>query len=118
MRSRSRRFAAVVAVLAVALGTGAVGSAAAAEAGAEAVACPKGYVCLLPQFGSGQPVLVKEGDTAKFSPALTVTEVTNATSVAYCVGGNLNYPLGPGRTQTGVSQVNTVEPSKSGFCLL
>ncbi|GAA3007968.1 hypothetical protein [Streptomyces fulvorobeus] len=118
MRSRTQRFAAVCAVLAVTLGTAAVGSAAAAEAGAAAVACPRGYVCLLPQFGSGQPVLVKEGDTAKFSPALTVAEVTNATSVTYCVIGSLSYPLGPGRTQTGVGQVNAVGPSQSGYCLL
>ncbi|MFD3931365.1 hypothetical protein [Streptomyces sp. NPDC058614] len=122
MRSRlsgTRRIAAVGAVLAVALGTSALGTASASAAeGAAAVDCAKGYVCLLPLFGNGTPVLVKEGDSAKYDPALTVAEVTNNTAVTYCVGGDLNYPLGAGRTQTGTSRVTSVTPSSGGACLL
>lgn len=115
--SRTRRIAVVGAALAVALGTTALGTASAAE-GAAAVVCPKGYVCLLPLFGSGAPVLVKEGDSAKYDPALTVAEVTNSTAVTYCVGGDLNYPLAAGRTQTGTNRVTSVTPSAGGACLL
>ncbi|WP_406354831.1 hypothetical protein [Streptomyces sp. NBC_00658] len=120
MRSRLSgisRLAAVGAALAVALGTTALGTASAAQ-DAAAVDCAKGYVCLLPLFGNGTPVLVKEGDSAKYDPALTVAEVTNNTAVTYCVGGDLNYPLGAGRTQTGTSGVTSVTPSSGGACLL
>ncbi|MFC9847356.1 hypothetical protein ACFWFF_37225 [Streptomyces sp. NPDC060223] len=113
--SGTRRIAAVGAALAFALGTGALGTAAASE-GAAAVECAKGYLCLLPLFGNGDPVLVPEGEKAGFNPALAVTEVTNSTGVTYCVSGNLSYGLGPGQTQSGIYQVTVVEPSTSGFC--
>ncbi|MDX3645502.1 hypothetical protein [Streptomyces sp. MB09-02B] len=110
MRNRStglRRVAAVGAALAVALGTG-VGGAAAAEDEA-VVTCQYGYVCLQPLLGA-RPVMVKEGERATFNPALQVTEVTNMTRVAYCVGGGLSYALPPGGTQTWDSSVFTVGP--------
>lgn len=118
MRNRSSRLRRVVslgAVLAMALGTG-VGGAAAAEDEA-VVLCPTGYVCLQPLLGT-QPVLVKEGERATFNPALQVTEVTNMTRVTYCVTGGLSYGLPPGGTQTWDSSVNTVGPRPGpGACL-
>lgn len=83
-----------------------------------AVLCPVGYVCLQPLLGS-QPVLVKEGDRATYSPALQVTEVTNNTNTGYCIGGSLSYPLGPRQTQTWDHGVNFVTPAPgSSFCPL
>ncbi|WP_371577539.1 hypothetical protein [Streptomyces sp. NBC_01314] len=116
--SRLRRIAAVGAVLAVALGTGWSGAASAGAAEDEAVvSCLHGYVCLQPLFGA-QPVLVKEGDRATYSPALRVSAVVNATNTAYCIGGSLSYPLGPGQTQTWDHGVNYVSPATGGFCPL
>lgn len=111
-----RRLAVVGVALAGVLGTGAAGTATAA--GEEtAVFCPIGYMCLQPLFGS-QPVLVRQGDRATFSPALRVTEVTNSTSVTYCVTGGLNYALPAGGTQTWDSTVNSVAPMPvPGACL-
>ncbi|MFE7762667.1 hypothetical protein [Streptomyces sp. NPDC057438] len=115
---RSRRAAAVGAVLAVALGTGTSGAAAASGAGEEAVvSCLRGYVCLQPLLGS-QPVMVREGDRAAYSPALRVTAVVNATNTPYCVGGSLSYPLGPGQTQDYDHAVSRVSPAGGGFCPL
>lgn len=116
--SRTRRIAAVGAVLAVALGTGVGGaaSATAAEDGA-AVFCPVGYLCLQPLLGS-RPVLVKQGDRASFSPALRVTEVTNGTNVTYCVTGDFSYGLPAGRTQTWDSSVISVAPMPAGGACL
>ncbi|MFE9767004.1 hypothetical protein ACFYPC_21195 [Streptomyces sp. NPDC005808] len=118
MRSRLsgiRRLAAVSATVAVSLGTTALGTASAAE-DAAAVYCAKGYVCLLPLLGSGVPVLVKEGDSAKYDPALTVAEVTNNTALPYCVSGDLSHGLSPGQTHSGTNQVRLVTPSFSGMC--
>ncbi|MDX2824024.1 hypothetical protein Sipo8835_43115 [Streptomyces ipomoeae] len=112
-----RRTVAVGAVLAGALGTGLSGTAAAAQDTA-AVACPIGYVCLQPLLGS-QPVLVRQGESARFSPALRVTEVTNSTSVRYCVTGDFSYGLPPGGTQTWDSSVIGLAPMPpGGACLL
>jgi hypothetical protein len=115
--SRSRRFAAAGAVLAVAFGTGMSGAASAAAGDEAVVSCLRGYVCLQPVLGA-QPVLVKEGDRATYSPALRVTAVTNATNTPYCVGGTLSYPLGPGQTQTYDHGVSHVSPAGGGFCPL
>ncbi|MGW0819814.1 hypothetical protein [Streptomyces sp. NPDC002845] len=102
--------------VAAAVGTGAVGSASAAEKAV--VPCEKGYVCLVPLYGTGWPVLVPEGKSADFDPALRISEITNNTSITYCVGGDLHYPLGSGQTRTGVQQVTGLDPSYGGACLL
>ncbi|MFD9039279.1 MULTISPECIES: hypothetical protein [Streptomyces] len=121
MRTRasgSRRAAAVGAVLAVAFGTGMSGATAASAAGDEAVVpCLRGYVCLQPLLGA-QPVMVREGDRATYSPALRVTAVVNATNTPYCVGGTLSYPLGPGQTQSYDHGVNQLSPASGSFCPL
>ncbi|MGW1668843.1 hypothetical protein [Streptomyces sp. NPDC002324] len=123
MRTRSsgsRRAAAVGAVLAVAFGTGMSGATAAdaSAAGEEAVvSCLRGYVCLQPLLGA-QPVMVREGDRATYSPALRVTAVVNATDTPYCVGGTLSYPLGPGQTQSYDHGVNQLSPASGSFCPL
>ncbi|MFE7843120.1 hypothetical protein ACFU53_45800 [Streptomyces sp. NPDC057474] len=59
-----------------------------------------------------------EGDRATYSPALQVTAVTDATNTAYCIGGSLSYPLGPGQTSTWDHGVNYVSPATGGFCPL
>lgn len=95
-------------MLVVALGTGAAGSASAAE-GREAVACTWGHVCLRPLLG-GRTVMVPAGQQVRFGPALRVTEVTNASTTSYCVGGDFGSPLGPGQTQTYDHSVSLLTP--------
>ncbi|MGW0709306.1 hypothetical protein ACWD4G_25685 [Streptomyces sp. NPDC002643] len=111
-----RRVVAVGAVLAGAVGTGLSGTAVAAEDSA-AVACWSGYLCIQQQLGS-QVLMVRQGEQMTFSPAVPATEVTNMTSVTYCVLGGLNYALPSGGTQTWDSTVSAVAPMPPGGACL
>ncbi len=114
MRDKFRRSLVVALGATVVVAVGSV-SASAAERDA-AVACPTGYVCLLPLLGSGQPLLVPEGQGVSFDPALLITEITNSTKTGYCVTGQLSHGLAPGQTNTWDNSVRAVSPS-IGACL-
>ncbi|MGW1717249.1 hypothetical protein [Streptomyces sp. NPDC002156] len=114
MRNKFRRTLAIAVGATLTMAVGRV-SASAAEREA-AVACPTGYVCLLPLLGSGQPLLVPAGQRVSFDPALLITEITNSTSLGYCVTGQLSHGLAPGQTNTWDNSVRAVAPS-IGACL-
>ncbi|MFF6782047.1 hypothetical protein [Streptomyces sp. NPDC012510] len=124
--SRSRRVAAVGAVLAVALGTGVSGAASvrasastsASAHGAEAalvVPCPFGFVCLAEgASGTGAHYRIAQGTAARFGVSVRVGEATNRTTVDYCVSGSFSYLLPAGETQTRDSLVRSVVPRPTG----
>ncbi|MER6155011.1 hypothetical protein ABT147_05625 [Streptomyces sp. NPDC001868] len=113
--SRSGRAAVVGAVLAVALGTGTTGSAAAAE-DAAAVPCPVGFVCLSTDVGgAGVIYRLAEGTSAHFGSSPRIREATNNTRIDYCVISTFNsYLLRPGETRTQDSAVRSVIPRPTG----
>ncbi|GAQ60893.1 hypothetical protein [Streptomyces scabiei] len=114
----SGRAAVIGAVLAVALGTGVGGSAAATE-DAAAVPCPTGFVCLSTDLGgAGVVYRVAEGVSAHFASSPRIREATNNTRVDYCVVGSFtSYLLRPGETRTQDSAVRSVIPRPTdGTC--
>ncbi|SEH02664.1 hypothetical protein SAMN05444920_12891 [Nonomuraea solani] len=99
----------LVAATAIALSTVATVS---AQPAAAAV-CPTGYVCLQPSAASARPVLVKEGDSRSFSSGLKVGQVSNQTSVAYCVTSTpYSYALSARQAATRAHTVLSVRPGR------
>ncbi|WP_188191309.1 hypothetical protein [Nonomuraea sp. SYSU D8015] len=85
-------------------------------AGQSAVVCPTGYLCLQPSSTSARPVLVREGTSRSFSGGLRVSEVSNRTSVAYCITSQpYNYALSPSQSAVRAHTVLSVRPG--GVCL-
>ncbi|MFF7261309.1 hypothetical protein ACFZCL_13625 [Streptomyces sp. NPDC008159] len=118
--SRIRRTAAVGGVLAVVLGTGMTGVATATTAttaagSAAVVPCPRGFVCMSEApNGAGRIYRLAQGSSVSFASPVAVGEVTNSTTVDYCVTGTPSYVLRPGQTHTGPNQVRSLSPRPTG----
>ncbi|MEU6801596.1 hypothetical protein [Streptomyces neyagawaensis] len=115
--SRIRRTAAVGGVLAVVLGTGMTGvaTATAATGSTAVVPCPRGFVCLSETpNGAGRIYRLAQGSSVFFASPVAVGEVTNSTTVDYCVTGTPSYVLRPGQTRTGPNQVRSLSPRPTG----
>ncbi|WP_079049796.1 hypothetical protein [Streptomyces torulosus] len=117
--SRIRRTAAVGGVLAVVLGTGMTGvataTATAAEGSTAVVPCPRGFVCMSEApNGAGRTYRLAQASSVFFASPVAVSEVTNSTTVDYCVTGTPSYVLRPGQTQTGPNQVRSLSPRPTG----
>lgn len=90
-----------------------VGSPASATTGPE---CAKGHVCVYP--AEGTPVLVPEGERHLFPEPVKAT-IANSTALAYCVGGDPNFVLAPGRVVDDHRDILAVVPMPpGGACLL
>ncbi|GHF50179.1 hypothetical protein FHX82_003859 [Amycolatopsis bartoniae] len=102
-----RKTAATMAAVAVAaLATG--GTAAAAGSG-PGVACPAGYLCLVPS--SGAPVeTVPSGESRAYSPPLVVRALVNNTTLNYCIFSEASFGLPPQTSVTRTATVRAVEP--------
>ncbi|MEU6224018.1 hypothetical protein [Streptomyces sp. NPDC047042] len=122
MRRRTRGIrvlvAAVGSTLALGLGTAsASASASAAGQGTAAVPCPSGFVCLVSTDGMIRAT-VMEGATGSLLPAMRAAEITNNTSIWYCVTGTTTRGIAPGDTLFGIDGilVRRLAPSYTGTC--
>jgi hypothetical protein len=87
-----------------------------ADAGSTAVVpCPRGFVCMSEApDGAGRTYRLAQGSSVFFASPVAVGEVTNSTTVDYCVTGTPSYVLSPGQTRTGPNQVRSLSPRPTG----
>ncbi|WP_327353344.1 hypothetical protein [Streptomyces sp. NBC_01304] len=110
-----RRAVAAGAVLAAvgALSAATVSTASAAGDDSRALVCQRGYVCLT-EYGNPVVIMLPEGEARTFTPAKTILEVSNSTTVSYCIDANPNTGVAPGKILTARQTVDRIYPVPAG----
>ncbi|MDG4864388.1 hypothetical protein P8605_40215 [Streptomyces sp. T-3] len=105
----------VVAAGAVLTAVGALSAATAPTAGADSrvLVCQRGYVCLT-EYGNPVVIMLPEGEARTFTPAKTIVEVSNSTTVSYCIDANPNTGVAPGKILTFTQTVDRIYPVPAG----
>ncbi|WP_199545845.1 hypothetical protein [Streptomyces sp. N35] len=85
----------------------------AATDSAKAVPCQQGYVCYV-EYGEFVSERIAQGESRTFDPAITITDITNWTTMGYCISGNPNTGLAPGRSLTVTQTITAIRAVPAG----